>query len=205
MSGNRRVIVRQPIDLGDGKCHPLSRGGPGAMWSVLRPGAFYWHAGRLYVGYSWLSTLHEGEEPVWDPKPVPENAVVETCRGYYHFSGMFVEKAPYFRKYAELSVRYIHEPSDYGDGFLKKQIDQGRFDFRENIIIPPDYYVEYQWHGGGGGGHALLNRRLRDHRKVMPKIRKAPSLEMMRSSPQAKELRKEFTKDNWCIHGLRPE
>lgn len=203
MPPNKQVIVRQPIDLGDGKCHPLSRE-DGWVGSMLRPGAFYWHAGRLYVGYGWLSSFHEGEEPVWDPKPVPLGAVAETCNGYYHFSNMFVEGAPYFRKYAELSVRYIHKTHDGPNGFLKKEVVQTT-EINERIVLPPDYFLEYQWHGGGGGWEQVLNRKWQDPNKIMLKIRKAPSLDLMRFSPEAKKLYKEYAKDQRCIHCLRPE
>jgi len=202
MASTKLVIVRQPIDLGDGKCHPLSDTDSGGR--MLRPGAFYWHAGRLYVGYGWLSTFHESEEPVWDPNPVPLGAVVETCRGYYHFSDMFVENAPYFRKYAELTVRHIHKTHDGPNGFLKKEVIQTT-DIREKIVLPPDYHLEYQWGGGGGGWVQVLNRQWRDPKKVMPKIRRAPNLDAMRFSLEAKKLYEEYMKNHGCIHGLRPE
>jgi|GEM_PF-2134408 len=205
MSSKRRVIIRQPIDLGDGKCHPLSKTGAPYTCTMLRPGAFYWHAGRLYVGYGWLSSFHAGEEPVWDPQPVPRNAVVETCMGYYHFSNMFVEGPPYFRTYAELSLRYLYQRSDWGSGFLKKKIDQGTIDVREKIVLPPNCYLEYQWEGGWGGREQLLSRGYRNPKKVMPQIRKAPSLDAMRASPEARRLYKMYTHDERCVHGLRPE
>ena len=138
MPPNRHVIIRQPIDLDDGKCHPESRANPFPRGPMLRPGAFYWHAGRLYVGYGWLSTLHKGEEPVWDPQPVPLDAVVETCRGYYHFSNMFVENAPYFRKYAELTMRHIHKTRDDPRGFFKREIIQTTA-IRAKIVLLPDH------------------------------------------------------------------
>lgn len=170
---------------------------------MLRPGAFYWHAGRLYVGYGWLSSFHEGEEPVWDPVPVPLNAVVETCNGYYHFSNMFMEKGPYFRKFAEISMLYVHKPHDSDNGFLKKKTDQGTIAINEKVVLPPDYCVEYQWDGGHGGWDQVLHRKWRAPKDVMPKIRKSMRLASMRNTPEIKQLRKRF--DRECTHNLRPE
>ncbi len=190
MSG-RLIVVRQPIDLGDGKCHPRSRAGG---WnSMLRPAVFYWHAGRLYVGYGWLSSFHPNEEPVWDPKPVPQNAVVETCKGYCHFSNVQRETELYSPKYAELSMYHIHKTKD------------GPTDIREKIVLPPNHYLEYQWDGGSGGSEQILNRMWRDPKKIVPAIRKAPSLDAMRFSPEAKRLYSEYIEDARCIHGLLPE
>ncbi|MBI2030395.1 hypothetical protein HYT05_02125 [Candidatus Kaiserbacteria bacterium] len=202
MSPKKWKVIRQPMDVGDGKCHPESRSG--GWTQMLRPGAFYFHAGRLYVGYGWLSTFHEGEEPVWDPDPVPLHAVIETCNGYYHFSSVFAEGPPYFRRYAELSVRYICRPDDFGSGFLKKKIDQGRIDIHEKLVLPPDYYLEYQWDGGFGGGHALLLRKRRDPKELMPKIKKASSLSAMRTSPEARTTYREMLKGCTCDHHMRP-
>jgi len=194
----RRKRILQPVDLADGKCHPRSRE---SGWQVmLRPGAFFWHAGRLYVGYGWLSTFHPDEDPVWDPEPMPLDAVIETCLGYYHFSNVFSEGPPYFRKYAQLNVHYLLKPDDFGWGFLKKRIDQGTIPVNEQFVLPPDCYLEIQWNADS----SLCDKRYENGRNLERKIRRAPSLETMRFSPEAQELRKSFLEDN-CVHGLTPE
>ncbi len=87
---------------------------------------------------------------MWDPETVPVGAVVETCSGEYRFKKILEEGPPYFRKYAVLSFRYYHYPDDFGWGFLKKKIDQGKLLIEEQLVIPPDYYVTHQWGAGSG-------------------------------------------------------
>lgn len=197
-----RHIV-QPIDLGDGKCHPLSRKSGGYV-RMLRPGAFFWFRARLYVGYSWLSTLHADEKPVWDPEPVPLNALVDTCRGYFHFSAIHSEDAPYFRKYAEIKHFYAYKPNDYGYGFLKRPIDQGIVPVREQYILQPNTYLEVQWQGGSGGDEALLHRKFGDGENLERKIKRSPDLQGMRLPKEVRKLRKDFEKDPDCLHKLEP-
>lgn len=136
---------------GGKKCHPWSSND---FVTIFRPGAFFFHAGRLYIGYGWLSSFHVGEGVMWDPVPVPLGAAVETCRGYFHFLKILEEGPPYFRKYAVLALRQTHYPDDFGDGFLKKKIRQGVIHVREQFVLPSHCYFEVQW--GSGGGHACV-------------------------------------------------
>lgn len=149
---------------------------------ILRPGAFFWTAGRLYVGYARLSTLHHDEEPMWDPVPVEVNTIIETRGGFYQFTGIMREGSPYHRAYAQLQFAYAYTPDDYGDGFLKKRIDQGMIPIHEKYVLAPDTYIETQWlstallHKTGRNGRNYERKILRckpiaDMRKVGRKLR----------------------------------
>ena len=149
---------------------------------ILRPGAFFWTAGRLYVGYARLSTLHHDEEPMWDPVPVEPGTVIETRGGFYQFTGIMREGSPYHRQYAQLQFAYAYRPSDFGDGFLKKEIDQGMIPIHEKYVLGPDTYVESQWlstsllHKSGRNGRnyerkILRNKPIAGMREVERKLR----------------------------------
>lgn len=207
---SERVRIIQPIDLADGTCHPWSKEYPekGYGQTLLRPGAFFWYGGKLYVGYGWLSSLHHEETPVWDPEPVPLDAVVETCCGYYHFKEVLSEERPYYRKYAALDVHYLLHPDDSIRGSLRKKIDQGTIHIDERYVLPPNCYLEAQWEGGFGGRESLFHKtqpEWNEPRNLARRIRRSPSLKIMRESPQAKKIREELMNDDACIHGLMPD
>jgi hypothetical protein len=163
----------QPIDDKDAWCF------------ILRPAAFFWTAGRLYVGYARLSCLHHDEEPLWDPTPVPQGVIIETCAGFYQLTGVLIEGAPYRRQYAQLQFAHLYRPDDYGSGFLRKQIDQGAFPIREQYVLAPNTYLEAQWLSD-----ALLHKSRRDGRNFERKILRHESLTAMRQVEPA--LRKQM-------------
>ena len=165
------------------KCHPLSRN---EYVHILRPCALLFHAGRLYVGYNWLSLFHVGEEPVWDPTPVPLGAVIETCSGYFHFRKILTEGPPYFRKYCELALRYVHTPNDFGCGFLKKEIRQGEIPVCEQFVLPQSFCMEIEWMGCT----PFCNKYWVNGRNVERRIRRSPSLSIMREHPEAQKYRR---------------
>ena len=98
----------------------------------------------------------------------------------------------------------MHETTDGPNGFFKRSIVQ-RTDIREKIVLPPNYYLQSQWDGGSGSREQILNRKWRNPDEIMPTIRKAPSLDAMRFTREAKRLYNEYAKDVICIHGLHPE
>lgn len=169
---------------------PADTGRKSGWSTIYRPGAWFFHAGRLYVGYGRLSTFHPGEEPMWDPETVPVGAIVETCSGEYCFKKIIEEGPPYFRKYAVLSFRYYYCPDDFGWGFLKRKIDQGKFLLEEQVVVPSDCYLEYQWNVGacsllarkGVGGYA-------SGKNLERKILRAPSLRHTRFGKEVEEFR----------------
>ena len=155
--------LRQPIHQPDGWCF------------ILRPGAFFWTAGRLYVGYAQLSCLHQGEEPMWDCRPVKPGTIIETRGGFYQFTGIQQEGKPYWRQYATLQFAYLYRPDDTGNGFLRKKIDQGSIEIHEKYTLAPETYLEAQWLSD-----ALLHKSYRSGRKLEPKILRQTPIDAMR-------------------------
>lgn len=200
---HKAKVILQPIDTGDGTCHPRASSG----WTtMLRPGVFFWYAGQLYVGYGWLSSFHADEKPVWDPTPVPLGAYIETCCGYYHFCDILVEGVRYFRKFAVLEHLYLYQPNAFCQSSRRmgEKIGHGAFEIRERIIMPPGCYLEYQWAGGFASGEQLLNRKWKDGRSLVRKIKRAPSLHKMRIGKEVNRLRREFFAAKDCNHKLIP-
>jgi hypothetical protein len=121
---------------------------------ILRPGAFFWRAGRLHVGYAWLSSMHHGDKPFWDPIPVKVGTIIETVSGFYQFTGVLREGPPYKRQYAQLQFAYLYRPDDSRYGFIKNRIDQGEIPIHEKYVLEPNTYMEAQWLSRG----ALLHK-----------------------------------------------
>ncbi len=142
---------------------------------ILRPAAFFWTAGRLYVGYSLLSTLHHDEPPLWDPQPVKLGTIIETRAGFYQFTGILREGEPYRRQYAQLQFAYFYRPDDFGDGFLRKQIDQGSIAVHEKYVLAPNTYMEAQWLST-----ALLHKSWRNGRNLERQIQRSEPVSGMR-------------------------
>jgi len=135
----------QLIDLGTNYGSEHSRQTRSPYIFILRPAAFYWTTGKLFVGYSRMSALHHEEAPLWDPEPVPVGTIIETRAGFYQFTQIQQEGQPYRRKYANLQFAYLYRPNDFGDGFLKKEIDQGSIEIHEKYVLAPGVYLEAQW------------------------------------------------------------
>ena len=130
MTSKRRVIV-QPIQDEARLCY------------VMRPAAWFWRAGKLYVGYDDGDGHTQGNQPHWDPQPVPVGAQVETCGGIYRFEKVLTEGAPYFRQYAVLSFRYNYYPNDRRLS-SQKRLDQGKVVMLEQMVLDPDCFLEWQ-------------------------------------------------------------
>lgn len=167
--------LRQPIHVNDNYGTRSS----GGMMFILRPGVFYWTVNRLYVGYAWLSVLHADEAPAWDTRPVPVGTIIETRAGFYQFTGILQEGEPYRRQYAQLQFAYSYRPDDFGDGFLKKPVDQGEIIIHEKYVLAPETYLEAQWLSG-----ALLHKKYPPIRTLERRIRRSPTLDAMRNVAQ---------------------
>ena len=172
---------------------------------MLEVGALFWRgSGRLYIGYAPLSVMHDDDEPVWDPVPIPVNAIVETCGGYFQLSNIFQEGPPYFRKYAEVRVGQIYKPRDYGDGFLKQKINQGEIPICEQFVLRPNCLVRYQWQS-----RMVLRQFVEiwseEARLYERKIKRSPSIHQMRYGKEEQRIREEFKEDPNCTHDLLPK
>jgi len=128
-------ILRRPIVSGSGYTY------------ILSPRCFYWGRGRLYVGYNIMSKLHPGDEPLWDPVPVAPFTVMEAMGGFFQLTQVQTEGGPYYRKWATLESHLVIQPCDYGDGFLKKQIDQGEIESHNVYTLEPSTMLrfEHEW------------------------------------------------------------
>jgi hypothetical protein len=138
---------------------------------ILSPRCFYWARGRLYVGHNRLSKLHPSDEPVWDPVPVKPFTVIEAMGGFFQLTHVQSEKGPYYRKWARLESHFVIQPSDFGDGFLKKEIDQGSIEVHNAFTLEPNTMLrfEHEWNRD-------MIARWADPDKLVPKIERQPRL-----------------------------
>lgn len=151
-------VLRRPVLNEDG-------------WSfILSPRCFYWARGRLYVGYNRLSRLHPDEEPLWDPMPVKPFTVIEAMGGFFQLTHVQSESGPYYRKWARLESHIVIQPSDFGDGFLKKQIDQGQIEAHNAYTLQPNTMLrfEHEW------DRSIISRYQND--ALISKIERKPRL-----------------------------
>lgn len=166
----RRPILPQPAIFGTSKdetpCHPLSRGD---FTTVLRPMAFFWFRGKLFVGHNWLSSLHIAEEPVWDPKPVPVGTRIEDCNGYIDFVEIRREGPPYYRAYAVLRLKHRYKPDDSHSGNpvlntwrTGKKFDQGAVMIDEQHVLFPNCFMQLTWNGAFDGGKLIAPHQIDD-------------------------------------------
>lgn len=145
-------------------------------WSfILSPRCFYWARGRLYVGYNYLSRLHPDEEPLWDPIPVKPYTVIEAMGGFFQLTQVQEEKGPYYRKWARLESHMVIQPCDYGDGFLKKRINQGEIEVHNAYTLEPETMLrfEHEW------DRTIISRWIEP--SLIRKIERSKSLVPMRA------------------------
>ncbi|MBP7133761.1 hypothetical protein KBA73_00945 [Patescibacteria group bacterium] len=171
------IRLRQPIHC--------DKNGPkgedaGHQAFILRPGAFFYYAGKLYVGYAWCSRMHLGEKPMWDPTPVPLGATIDTSMGYYKFAKILKpSEGPGCNKtFAVLRFTHVIEMRDWWPKPRPKNWATLPENVRvkQELVIPSGYYLEHQWLGYP---HLDLHPHL-NPRRLRRVIDASPAMQQMR-------------------------
>lgn len=165
----------------------------------MRPCAFFWRAGKLYVGYARDGKLHRpNEKPVWDPMPVELGTYIDTKHGYYHFERVYEDRSRYFRKFAVVRFHCVYRPGEdaqklkrvvscqHANGYDYVSPDHGIIPIDETFTFHPNCYLEHQWFSPM---YQLLCEK--DRISYCQKeylfrhyIKPAPSLDHLRSGPK---------------------
>lgn len=179
------VRIRQPIHSGNNfPPHQDS----GDMDFILRPAAFFWYAGQLYVGYAYLSCLHHDEEPCWDPVPVPLGATIDASLGYYSFKEVIQGQGR--RSFAVLEshdldrAHWYNRPRKNGSWYL--QITDQTPRLCERFVLEPGMVLKVQRRTSS----IPLLLKTWGGRDCYRRVQRSPSMEAMRNVDP--KLRKEM-------------
>lgn len=177
------VRIRQPIHFNDNfPPHDSTRGSA----FILRPAAFLWYAGKLYVGYAFLSCLHHDEEPCWDFVPVPVGATIDASLGYFRFKEVIQGQGR--RSYAVIEY---HDLARMGRYFSKRHgttiqphVTKSTPRLHEQFVLEPGIILYCQrltssiplllkkWGGRDAFRRVMRSPSMEAMRNVDPKLRK---------------------------------
>lgn len=155
---------------------------------ILWPGAFAWYNGELFVGYSWLSRLHDDEDPVWDPDPVPVGSIIHAHRGYYHFVEVLTAPGRGRNKFAVIRFVHRHREEDmerYENEDATPLTEKDSIVIREQFVLDPRECIRHQ-----RTSYNIKNRIDRNPRALVRRIKTMPSFRHMRDVDL--ELRKDM-------------
>ena len=113
---------------------------------------------------------------MWDPVPVKLNAVMEAMGGFFQLTHVQTEGPPYYRKWARLESHLVIQPSDWGDGFLKKPINQGEIEAHNSYTLEPNTMLRFEHEWGCG-----MIARYVDPKRLIPKIERQPRMSRARA------------------------
>ncbi len=174
--------------------------------------ALYLFRKALYVGYSyhvnllWMSSEQRRSlcktDVHWDPRPLVLGTVLEVCNGYIHYEGAMDEGA-----YAQIARMDVEVPASVvrkRERRMDYRSYSVRDDLKDLLAIRHSWTLrdgECIWFAADTKAHIVewVSPRL-----LMRQIRNAESLDAMRYSKAAEELRTRTHDQGTCYHNLTP-